>query len=619
MSIEDYEWSASPLKEGDLLESRAAGEKLLCAQAESDGKTIHFSQARGVAKSSTRLYSGCSDGRCSYSVRIAAQCTNNKVHWKVLRCTPHTCNGRAAQGPKIKTHCYSAGVLARVLEPVGPKGYRTEDVKRRLAHYVSGGVSAPFARRVAAAAVLRNRGHFATGLLPAFAHRVNQSGYGTLTVHSTGVHGQCTYAGFSYCSKGVQKMNLISEEGSVTFSDGTHCQVGTILTTLTCDAGRHIVPLCITHVIGNESEETWATHFRELLRGFPNFNSVYTVDISDGDKGVAAAIQRISPLTRRFRCQRHRYANLELRHGKVVANTFRKMVYACTDSQFNRHAKSLTSEKGMTAINAVPHENQFLLPAFKAGIMTRGWSTTSVAESYNQQLKVVRFSRSPLEMAVDIVGLVEQQLYNRAADVEAHACTSALLPPLVRDRLACGGEGEKDPSKYEVEIFGNRSQAKLAERAIAKVYFPGHFKHAKIVSMRAGEKVTCSCNRSVVVDGPFCVHLAAMAKSTRFDLSPFVPLRDTIHTWQAQYRAYEDYVGGCGQIPDASYLEGEHPPGDPLRDPQEGPKKRGRPKKNYRRRTLHEILQDSRKRAVQRCGQCGGTGHTKRRCKAIIK
>ena len=49
MSIEDYETSGIPLKEGDLLESRCQGEKLICAQAESEGKTIHFSQARGGA------------------------------------------------------------------------------------------------------------------------------------------------------------------------------------------------------------------------------------------------------------------------------------------------------------------------------------------------------------------------------------------------------------------------------------------------------------------------------------------------------------------------------------------------------------------------------------------
>jgi len=389
----------------------------------------------------------------------------------------------------------------------------------------------------------------------------------------------------------------------------------TIFTTVTVDAGRHIIPLCISHLPSSEDASSWRKHYATVKKHFPDFDRASTVDIADGDKGISAALGAEAPSIGRFRCYRHRYENL-WHKGKAMAKSYQKLVYTFSDAKFRTIWNNMSPEH-QGKISLVPHENQFMLRAYEKGIFTRGWSTNSMVECYNKVLKNVRHMKSPMEVAMAVFKLVEETLDSRVNEVQSY---TQEIPPIVRQRLQSGSEKTKDVIDYTVEVTSNGSEERISQRVVAKVFKSGYGRYARIVHLKApgyGNSVTCTCERYKVVEGPYCVHIAAAASSTRFDLVPFVPRRDTTMKWKEQYAAYAQFVDGK-TWPDFSYLEHEEEQQEEIiMDPRATPKLRGRPKKGTRRRSLKENIEDGyakKKRATVTCSNCNERGHTKRTC-----
>ena len=110
--------------------------------------------------------------------------------------------------------------------------------------------------------------------------------------------------GYVYSGRYVHKM--LPHLKGVFVTDGAHMKgtmKGSILSLWGYDANDHLVNIALCYVLANEDEKRWLD-FLNVIRGwYPRLQT--TALISDGDKGLAPAIEKVFPAMSHLLCYRH--------------------------------------------------------------------------------------------------------------------------------------------------------------------------------------------------------------------------------------------------------------------------------------------------------------------------
>ncbi|XRA97289.1 SWIM-type domain-containing protein [Pycnococcus provasolii] len=540
----------------------------------------------------------------------------------------------------LSSHNYKARDLMPVLKAAVTNNPNLQP-KHAVAHiapYVSKTVTAKFAGKVLSEAKTAqfSPGDNMSKVLP-YADLVNKSGVGFMEVNTTDAKGMKKiyverakadhvykyskadeippftepdtssitdaggpyFVGFTYVPQAMVKiMEAGMLESTPSFSDGCFCDgavKGTLLSTSTVDANRGILNLATTFTIKNESKESWTEHFKHVSHFYgPHMNTPEHSNVADADKGLVPSRKDVFPSMHKFMCKNHRVPNCQHQAGVGAAGAklYEEAVYGYSAIKF-RHAMENMNEATKTYLSKAPAEEQFLRPAYLGGHHLRGWATQNPAESWNNKLRVVGIrTADPLNMMVKLVSTIEKDIEEHGRD--AYKCTD-VAPPRIRKFLLSGGETGKDVSDFLVSWQGESQR-------VAHVMHKNYPNAYLIVNLN---EASCTCCRPEVVEGPFCVHLAAAAKAAGIDLSHHLKDFDTTVRWRQQYDKAND---GRKTAPGTADLELVAKRA--LQAPTAAPRRAGRPAKPTRQ--LSSLEMATKKMTCRVCKQKGHRAGSKK-------
>ncbi|GHP06088.1 hypothetical protein PPROV_000483500 [Pycnococcus provasolii] len=339
--------------------------------------------------------------------------------------------------------------------------------------------------------------------------------------------------------------------------------------------------------------ESWLHHYKCLREHYQGINVASHANISDQDKGLTPSRVEVLPNVLGFACEEHRGENVRKQPGVGSAgrDAYKKAVYACSEAHFN-FAKSAMNEATKAYVGRLPDESQFLRSAFLAAHV-RNYAVSSPVESWNNWLirENVRHNQNIIAGFLNLINGLEKQIEKRSA--AAAKCTDA-APPKIRLMLNSGSEAGKKV-RDRVVTFQN------AQRRVARVHHVGYPGQSRTVNLTEG---TCSCGRHEVVEGPFCIDLAAASKSAGFDLSTHLHVMDTTKRWREQWECVRAWhTGKC--VPCTADLA--MMPEKPLKEPVARPRPKGRPAEPKRHMSAVEEATKQHK-----CAVCGQKGHKAR-------
>jgi len=206
--------------------------------------------------------------------------------------------------------------------------------------------------------------------------------------------------------------------------------LGTLFTTITLDADKHIVPLARSIFHDNEAHRTHDLHAKFCMEvyGAHRLNKSTRGRLMDCDKGSLRTHKERYPLTQWMACSWHRSDGVQRHCGVAQKEFFVEAVNALTQAQVAA-AKSKMSDKGKAYVNATfrdhaiggEDKNQF--PACSL-VSYHGYTVSSPAESdhhANEKVRGKHIAGALFQM------LHDQRRYNKSKHA-AHLCAT-LLPP----------------------------------------------------------------------------------------------------------------------------------------------------------------------------------------------
>ena len=377
------------------------------------------------------------------------------------------------------------------------------------------------------------------------------------------------------------------------------------------DANNHIVLLAWA-IVESENQYSWQWFITHLITAIPEAagtpeapnppetpprNTRKTVMISDREKGLREAIDRLAPGVIGHYCCWHLNENLCTKFGRGLSPLFWRIARAPNAAKFYSEMNDLQK------INASAFEYLAGIPpilwatAFFPGARY-GQDTSNIAEAANSQLKIAR--EAPIvDLLHRIWGLVSGQRFDRLGAI-------AKQPPEARWTPYTATLIQEE--QQFARTFTTQLTTSLLGQALDS---SGGVFRVDLVER------TCSCPYYRHYTLP-CRHAMACIYAGGSQLNEFIPEAWSIETWKATYAETMDLV-------DISGLQGPapgecHPPN--TRVP------RGRPRKNRFHKKDNRGAEDlsladlapgatppGPVRRYYHCSTCGQPGHSAVRCR----
>ena len=337
-------------------------------------------------------------------------------------------------------------------------------------------------------------------------------------------------------------------------------------------ANKNLIPLCLSIIVGNESNATWGAVLEFAKRHLPYLNraNLKFTAIVDNDKGMENAIPSVFENLNRFLCVQHRGANV-LRNSNAVGKVwYDKCVRANTvrtlDSYSNavdQHWSQL-SHVSKAYLGRYAAWMQFPAAAAARGVETLGKTASQGVESLNNANLQAR-NMDPFNALLWIAEREVKRFQEhrvmalRATDkgsiIVRHASKHIANLKLQGLQVSLGAVENHFSVKHDADTF-----------QVVLLHFD---------ATRGEDNCgSCSCGRPVITRLP-CKHMLAAANARGRDAISLVPKIYTVERWLGQY-------GGGGEIdvpfPDSSGLREVAREDKSIRAPVVGAPKKGRPR-----------------------------------------
>ncbi|KAK3245999.1 hypothetical protein CYMTET_44451 [Cymbomonas tetramitiformis] len=364
----------------------------------------------------------------------------------------------------------------------------------------------------------------------------------------------------------------------VSYGDGAHMRsnaAGILMSTVTRDAQHHVVPITYSCFLMNESE---VSHGMQLLFSNGTYGDKYDQadrrEISDKDKGLAAAWEKNMRHAKLFTCARHRGDTVSTTvkpGGSEARALFDQAVKALTIPKLEA-IKARYSTRAAEFLGKATDESQYMAACGKL----HGESVNSSVESMNAANDAVRKEfKEGVHMTKALLTTVKltERRYN-TNKAEAQRATSEMPPALIRD-LA---EALDKATEITSGISFTASDKVVAR--IESTVTPGV---SYISTLRAGEPAECDCGWPKLHGLP-CHHNLAHARVTGRKWEDYVDVMKTTAQWKKQYPVHLVFP----PHPNLTDCEA-HPLYDPrLLLPPAAAKRKGRPQKQARKKGILE-------------------------------
>ncbi|XP_074342088.1 uncharacterized protein LOC141679500 [Apium graveolens] len=372
---------------------------------------------------------------------------------------------------------------------------------------------------------------------------------------------------------------------------------GELLSAIGRDANNQIFPICWA-VVEGENTNSWTWFVEHMMMdigpdGVFSTGKGWTI-ISDQQKGLLQAINRLLPDAEHRNCARHIYANFSNRFkGTLYRKYFWKATKSSTREEFS---KVMTKVKNLsiTAYDwLIAHDPNVWSKAFFECTTKCVNVDNNMSEVFNGSITIARE-----KLIIDMLEDIRQALLNRMMKNVPNVLKNAvdLLCPNIRKKL------EDNRTQYRFWSVRHNMQKKY-EISLEKDI-------AYIVDM---QQYTCSC-RMWQLSGIPCLHSISAIYHLNVNPDNFVDKVYFKYTYKATYENMLETMSGRQMWP-SSTVPPCLPPAD-VRMP-------GRPKK-ARRKEWHEEKAGSStvlsKKGVQmKCSNYGIAGHNKRGCNEPVK
>ncbi|XP_050219968.1 uncharacterized protein LOC126670310 [Mercurialis annua] len=390
------------------------------------------------------------------------------------------------------------------------------------------------------------------------------------------------YVGFSSLRKGFK-----AGCRAVLCVDGCFLKtlvVGVLLSAIARDANNQMYPVAWA-IAEAENEETW-TWFMELLISDIGFGEgLYLTLISDQQKGLKNAINKVVPLAEHRNCARHIYANWKKKHkDPELKRLFWKAVNTSNHPEFESVMDLIKAERVTAYDDFMKQLDNIFCKAFIRPDSKCDAITSNLVETFNGFISKSRQLQA-INMLEDIRSSLMERMFVKSGLMDNHFED---ICPRIRER-----------------IDKNQTMTRFCEAKVAKGAFQvscGEDQYVVNLKNRS-----CSC-RAWDISGIPCAHALVCINFMRYNVVDYVDDWYKKEKYKLAYEFCLQPINGCRMWPKvggSSIL----PP--PYR------KMPGRPKKNRRRDPDEEPKKHprfARKGVAMTCSHCLSEGHNKRAC-----
>ncbi|KAH9802199.1 SWIM-type domain-containing protein [Citrus sinensis] len=275
---------------------------------------------------------------------------------------------------------------------------------------------------------------------------------------------------------------------------------GVLLSAVSVDANYGIYPLAVC-VVENENTESWVYFLEKLYEQIGCNYGEGLCFMSDRQKGILNALDKVFPHALKRYCCRHIYANFKEKFpGVLLKKPFWQACRSANVSDFRRHMAELNE------ISPAGHDWLMQIPVvcwakhcFPAHTKSNH-VTNNMSESFNNWIKNYR-GMSILRMLEEIRRKLMTLIHTRQQEVLAWQDE---LPPVVRRRVT----REKEAARSLTMIFGHNQTFEVMEDMSKRTVVDLLGKH-------------CDCNEWDISGLP-CKHAICCIDAMRFNVNDYV-------------------------------------------------------------------------------------------------
>ncbi|XP_057772531.1 uncharacterized protein LOC130992076 [Salvia miltiorrhiza] len=365
---------------------------------------------------------------------------------------------------------------------------------------------------------------------------------------------------------------------------------GVLLAAVGKDCNYKMYPIAWA-VVEKENEESWSWFCENLFEEFGIIDGFGWSFMSDKQKGLINAIQKLAPNGEHRHCARHVYANWKKKFG---GSKFKSLFWKCaksnTTSQFQDKLEQLKKESTQAFEDFCTRNPRSFCKSLLSSYTKTDIIDNNICESFNSFILQAR-DKPILHMLEDI----RKKLMSRMHDIANSLDKSEdELCPNVRIKL------------NKIESMTRYCDIRPA---VGSKFEVQNFEESYIVDLGTRE---CNC-REWELTGLPCCHALACINYARDDIISYVD------PFYLKNTCVETYKHGLEPI----HGEKDWPIDDqPPIIPPKFSKLPGRPKK-LRKRDDDEVIKDTANKLSRRglvkmtCKTCGMTGHNKRSCREL--
>ncbi|XP_042018903.1 uncharacterized protein LOC121766704 [Salvia splendens] len=342
-------------------------------------------------------------------------------------------------------------------------------------------------------------------------------------------------------------------------------------------------------VVEAENEVCWTWFIKILSEDLTLGEGVGITLISDQQKGLENAVQRLLPSAEHKNCARHIYANWKKTHkGPLLKQHFWKLVRSTYMEEYEIACRELEKEDGQAYADLMDKNPSKFCKAFLTPSNCSDVILNNVCKCFNAYILDAR-SKHVLDMLDEMRTKLMGRLYRKSVDIESAGVNSNVCP--------------KVRKKIEAMVYESRNCTTIP--AVGGNFEVSHFEDRFVVTPSLRK---CGCKKWDLTGIP-CIHACA---AIHF-------LKQTVDDYVHEYYSLSKYTSAYGYGLPA--LNGEklwpQAEGYPVVPP---PVKKmpGRPKKVRRRDPFKKDPgrpNRMRKICVMTCQKCLQEGQNSRTCK----
>lgn len=319
---------------------------------------------------------------------------------------------------------------------------------------------------------------------------------------------------------------------------------------------------CLPHAIiaRNEHSESWTAFFTFVTRTHGLLDDQRNTIISDREKGLLHALNKVFRNAKGFQCSRHRRGNIAGRYGRAAVQAFNECVYATSSVQLESLKGAAVAFLSLSAKNYILNvidEHQFPVARVDNGGILYERYTNGISEAMNSANMGARVRG--MDMFNALVSLErERSLKNQnIARTLRHGLTD-----FARNKYA---EIERQSGATSVSALTGTVTSTISRKTFV-------VKLSEDFDSPGGLFGSCSCGIPHVQYFP-CGHVIAFARTKGYGQHKIIPVELQSRQLRSQYPADLDFPNVCKE--EAQLLGADHR----IHLAPELPRKPGRPRK----------------------------------------